>query len=65
MPKPTNSFEWGDYNGMDMILSQALGIYTDNRDEGDGSGISRDAYAVGDFAVTGGISDVIFADGFD
>jgi hypothetical protein len=65
MPKPTNSFEWGDYNGMDMVLSQALGIYTDNRDEGDGSGITRDAYAVGDFAVTGGISDVIFANGFD
>lgn len=65
MPKPTSSFEWGDYNGMDMVLTQALGIYTDNRDEGDGSGISRDAYAVGDFAVTGAISDVIFANGFD
>jgi hypothetical protein len=65
MPKPTSSFEWGDYNGMDMALTQALGIYTDNRDEGDGAGISRDAYAVGDFAVTGAISDVIFANGFE
>ena len=65
MPKPTSSFEWGDYNGMDMVLTQALGIYTDNRDEGDGAGISRDAYAVGDFAVTGAISDVIFVNGFD
>jgi hypothetical protein len=65
MPKPTSSFEWGDYNGMDMALTQALGIYTDNRDEGDGAGISRDAYAVGDFAITGALTDVIFANGFD
>jgi Neuraminidase (sialidase) len=65
MPKPSGSFEWGDYNGMDMILTQALGIYTDNRDEGDGSGVSRDAYAVGDFAITGAVSENIFTDGFD
>ncbi|HMM65938.1 MAG TPA: sialidase family protein [Dokdonella sp.] len=66
MPKPTDGFEWGDYNGMDMALTKALGIYTDNRSE-DAAGNTVDAYATADFAVTGTLpdSDIIFANGFD
>lgn len=66
MPKPTDGFEWGDYNGMDMALTKALGIYTDNRSE-DASGNTVDAYATADFAVTGALpnTDIIFANGFD
>ena len=29
----TDSFEWGDYNGMDMVMQDIMAIYTDNRDE--------------------------------
>jgi Neuraminidase (sialidase) len=66
MPKPNDGFEWGDYNGMDMALTKALGIYTDNRSE-DASGNTVDAYSTADFAVTGTLpsNDLIFADGFD
>jgi Neuraminidase (sialidase) len=66
MPKPGDSFEWGDYNGMDMQLTKALGIYTDNRVEEPGSN-TVDAYAAGDFAVTGPLSgvDPVFANGFE
>lgn len=60
-PKPTDSFEWGDYNGMDIVLDQLIGIYTDNRNEGGGGGDSVDVYAVGTMTAT---SDV-FADGFE
>lgn len=66
MPKPADSFEWGDYNGMDMILTKALGIYTDNRSE-DAGGNTVDAYASADFAVTGPLvgANAIFANGFE
>lgn len=66
MPKPGDAFEWGDYNGLDMILTQALGIYTDNRAEEAGSN-SVDAYATGNFAVTGALpgGNNIFANGFE
>lgn len=66
MPKPADSFEWGDYNGMDMILTKALGIYTDNRSE-DAGGNTVDAYASADFAVTGPLvgANAIFASGFE
>lgn len=66
MPKPGDSFEWGDYNGLDMVLTKALGIYTDNRSE-DAGGNSVDAYATGDFAVTGPLpaANAIFANGFE
>ena len=66
MPKPGDSFEWGDYNGLDMVLTKALGIYTDNRSE-DAGGNSVDAYTTGDFAVTGALpaANAIFANGFE
>lgn len=66
MPKPTDGFEWGDYNGLDMALTKALGIYTDNRSE-DAGGNTVDAYAAGDFAVTGPLAgtNAIFANGFE
>ena len=66
MPKPTDNFEWGDYNGMDMALTQALGIYTDNRAEEAGPN-TVDAYAAANFAVTGPLVgvDAVFADGFE
>ena len=49
-PNISDSFEFGDYNGMDMVLDQVIAIYTDNRDEAGGSAQSKDAYAAGGFA---------------
>ena len=62
-PKPSDGFEWGDYNGMDLVLDQLIGIYTDNRNEGGGSGDSVDVYVVG--TMTGSGADLVFADGFE
>ncbi len=64
MTPANDGFEWGDYNGMDMALTKALGIYTDRRDESDGSGVTVDAYAVDAFAVTGAL-DGLFGNGFE
>jgi PKD repeat protein len=50
----TDSFEWGDYNGMDMVMNDIMAIYTDNRDESGGSAQSVDVYVKGGFAPTGG-----------
>ena len=61
-PKPSDSFEWGDYNGMDLVVDQLIGIYTDNRHETGGSGDSIDVYAVGTMTAP---SDLIFADSFE
>ncbi|MEM8932881.1 MAG: sialidase family protein [Acidobacteriota bacterium] len=61
--KPNDDFEWGDYNGMDLVMNQLIGIYTDNRNEGGGGGDSVDAYVVG--TVTFGDLTTIFSDGFD
>ncbi len=46
-PNINDGFEWGDYNGMDIVLNDVVGIYTDNRNEGGGSADSVDVYAVG------------------
>jgi hypothetical protein len=46
-PQIDTSFEWGDYNGLDVIGSQLLGIFTDNRNESGGAADSVDAYAAG------------------
>jgi hypothetical protein len=62
-PKPGDTFEWGDYNGMDMQLQKAVGIFTDNRAE-TGAGDSVDAYSTRDFAVTGPV-DRIWYSGFE
>ena len=61
-PKPGDDFEWGDYNGMDLVMSDLLGIYTDNRNEGGGGGDSIDVYVVGTVL---GSSVEIFQDGFE
>ncbi len=61
-PRPNDSFEWGDYNGMDLVLDELIGIYTDNRNESGGGGDSIDVYVVGTMT---GPSDLIFADGFE
>ena len=63
----TDGFEWGDYNGMDMQLTKALGIYTDRRDEADGQGLTVDAYATDAFAVIGALpaANGVFANGFE
>ncbi|MEO8670708.1 MAG: sialidase family protein [Tahibacter sp.] len=59
---PANDgFEWGDYNGLDMALDNAIAIYTDNRDEGDGQGTTVDVYAIGGFTPP---VDLIFRNGF-
>jgi hypothetical protein len=44
-PNLTDNFEWGDYNGLDIVASQFLSVFTDNRNESGGSGNSADVYA--------------------
>src|SRR6185295_12256730 len=44
-PHIEDSFQWGDYNGLDALGSQAIGIFTDNRNESSGSADSIDVYA--------------------
>ncbi|HVF35016.1 MAG TPA: PKD domain-containing protein, partial [Candidatus Saccharimonadia bacterium] len=53
----TDTFEWGDYNGMDMVLNDIMAIYTDNRDETGGTAESVDVYVKGGFApATGNVA---------
>ena len=52
-PNIGDSFEFGDYNGLDIVLSDLIAIYTDNRNEGGGGGDSVDVYAAG-IPVEGG-----------
>ncbi len=51
-PNIADSFEFGDYNGLDIVMSDLIAIYTDNRAEGGGGGDSVDVYAAG-IPVTG------------
>lgn len=60
-PEPNDNFEWGDYNGMDLVMDQLIGIYTDNRNEGGGGGDSIDAYVVGTLTTMA----EVFIDGFE
>jgi hypothetical protein len=46
-PNISDGFEWGDYNGLDVVASQLLTIFTDNRDESGGSSQSVDVYSAG------------------
>ncbi|HEX9945028.1 MAG TPA: sialidase family protein [Thermoanaerobaculia bacterium] len=46
-PQIDTSFEWGDYNGLDVIGTQLIGIFTDNRNEGGGAADSVDVYGAG------------------
>ena len=44
-PNIADVFEFGDYNGMDVVMDKAIAIFTDNRRETTGSGDSIDIYA--------------------
>lgn len=46
-PQIDDGFEWGDYNGMDVVGSQLISIFTDNRHETGGTADSIDVYAAG------------------
>lgn len=58
-PNIADSFEFGDYNGLDATLGNLIAVFTDNRAEG-GGGDSVDVYAVG---RASGL--IIFVDGFE
>ena len=44
-PNIADSFEFGDYNGLDIVVNDMIAIFTDNRNEGGGGGDSVDVYA--------------------
>ncbi len=46
-PQIDDTFEWGDYNGLDVVGNQLIAIFTDNRHETGGSADSIDVYASG------------------
>jgi hypothetical protein len=46
-PQIDTSFEWGDYNGLDVVGTQLIGIFTDNRSEIGGTADSVDVYSTG------------------
>jgi len=52
-PSLEDSFEFGDYNGLDVVLDSLIAVYTDNRHEGGGTSDSPDVYAIG-IPVSGG-----------
>jgi hypothetical protein len=60
-PNITTGFEFGDYNGLDVVMNDLIAIYTDNRDEVGGGGNSVDVYAAGRVLD----SNLIFSDGFE
>jgi hypothetical protein len=53
-PSINDSFEFGDYNGLDAVLDSVIAIFTDNRDESGGSAKSVDVYASGIAAPVSG-----------
>jgi hypothetical protein len=59
-PNIADGFEFGDYNGLDAVLTDLIGVWTDNRNEGGGGGDSVDVWAAGR-----GDSMPIFTDGFE
>lgn len=44
-PHIEDTFQWGDYNGLDVLGTQVIGVFTDNRNESGGSTDSVDVYA--------------------
>ncbi len=46
-PNIDDSFEFGDYSGLDIVMNDLVAIFTDNRSEGGGTGDSIDVYAAG------------------
>lgn len=60
-PHMEDFFQFGDYNGLDVVADQLISVFTDNRNEGGGASDSPDIYAAGQTAG----SSAIFADGFE
>ncbi|MEO1087828.1 MAG: sialidase family protein, partial [Acidobacteriota bacterium] len=60
-PDINGTFEFGDYNGMDVVMDRLITIFTDNRDESGGSAQSIDVYAAGRTLD----NSTIFGDGFE
>ncbi len=46
-PDLSDSFEFGDYNGLDALMGCMVAVFTDNRNEEGGGGDSKDVYAAG------------------
>lgn len=44
-PHITDSFQFGDYNGMDVVMNRLISVWTDNRDETASSSESVDVYS--------------------
>ncbi len=61
-PNINDGFEFGDYSSMSVAMTNAMAIYTDNRDENGGSAQSVDVYVHG---FQTGPSAEIFTDGFE
>ena len=61
-PSINDGFQFGDYNGLDVVMNELIAIFTDNRNESGGTSDSVDIYAAGR-VVAGGTA--IFADGFE
>lgn len=52
-PNLADGFEFGDYNGLDVVASNLIAIYTDNRNEAGLPGDSKDVYGIG---ITPGVT---------
>lgn len=61
-PNISDGFEFGDYNGLDVMAQQLITIFTDNRNESGGGGNSVDVYAAGTILAA---PDAIFSNGFE
>jgi len=61
-PHIGDGFQFGDYNGLDVVMNDLIAIFTDNRNEGGGGSDSVDVYAAGRTFAGGGS---IFTDGFE
>ncbi len=53
--KIEDGFEFGDYNGLDIVMNELIAIFTDNRDETGGSAESVDVYVAGIDPGTGAV----------
>ena len=61
-PHMEDFFQFGDYNGLDVVMDELIAVFTDNRHETGGTSDSPDIYAAGQ-TVDGG--SAVFADGFE
>ncbi len=61
-PSIGDTFQFGDYNGLDVVMNELIAIFTDNRNETGGATDSVDIYAAGRTLDGGG---AIFVDDFE